>query len=397
MPAPPPPEKQREVVAFKCPNCGANQAYSAADQSLTCTACGYREVPQQVVVGKQAQQFEFKVETLQKSAQGWGIERKEMECKNCGAVMSIPPDTLTYTCPFCTSDYVVQRKAAQDVLRPTYLIPPKVADQAARDRVKEWLGSSWMTPRMLSSAAVLDRFKPVYLPYWTFDAHTAADWKAEVGHTHTVGSGKNRHTVTTWSWKSGHVELTIDDLLVPGTTRVSEIILSKMDNFSTSGLVQYDSAFLAGISALAYERGLDAAWDLGRQKMRERTKKACENDIHSSQVRNFSMQMNFNDESWRYVLLPVYATAYIFQEKTFQVLVNAQTGWVGGQRPVAWPIVGAAVAALEVLMIIAFIILHVLIGSAGKNTDLYLFLGAVGLGLGGAYYLLKTAAAMDDA
>lgn len=399
-PAPPDQQVQGEMVNFKCPNCGANQAYSAADQTLTCTACGYREVPKQEVVGKRAAEFEFKVETLQQSAQGWGVERKEMACQNCGAVLNLPPDMMTHDCPFCLSNFVVQQKAAQDVLRPTYLIPPKVADQAARERVKAWLGSSWMTPRTLSSGAVLDRFTPLYLPFWTFDARTAADWKAEVGHTYTTGSGKNRRTHTVWRWKNGHVDLTIDDLLVSGTKRVSEIILGKMDNFSTSDLVQYDPVFLAGISTLAYERDLQAAWEMGRQKMRDRTKDACYKQINSSKVRNFSMQMDFDDESWRYVLLPVYVSTYKFEDRTFQLLVNGQTGQVGGQRPVDWLKVGLAVAGIIILAILGMILAGTLLsGQTRDSGNVWLmatmFFGV--LGGTGAFMLLKTAAAMDDA
>jgi len=400
MPAPPAPDVRREVVDFKCPNCGANQAYSAADQSLTCTACGYREVPRQEVVGKKAAEFEFKVETLQQAAQGWGVERKELACQNCGAVLNLPPDMMTHVCPFCLSSFVVQQKAAQDVLRPTYLIPPKVADQAARDRVNVWLGSSWMTPRALSSAAVLDRFTSLYLPFWTFDARTAADWKAEVGHTVTTGTGKNRRTYTVWHWKSGHVDLTIDDLLVSGTARVSEVILGKMSNFSTAELVPYDSVFLAGISTLAYERNLEAAWEIGRSRMRGQTKDACYRQINSSKVRNFSMQMDFNDESWRYVLLPVYVSTYKYQDRTFQVLVNGLTGKVGGQRPVDWFKVGLAVAGIILAAILGMILTGTLF--SGQTTDsgsvwlmATVFFGI--LGGAGAFMLLKTAAAMDDA
>jgi hypothetical protein len=257
-----------------------------------------------------------------------------------------------------------------------------------------------MTPRALSSGAVLDRFTALYLPFWTFDARTAADWKAEVGHTVTTGTGKNRRTYTVWHWKNGHVNLTIDDLLVSGTKRVSEIILGKMANFSTSELVGYDPVFLAGISTLAYERNLEAAWEIGRERMRGQTKDACYRDINSSKVRNFSMQMDFNDESWRYVLLPVYVSTYKFEDKTFQVLVNGQTGKVGGQRPVDWVKVGAAVAGIIILAIIGMILTGTLFsGQAQDGGNVWLIATIVFGVLGGigAFMLLKTAAAMDDA
>jgi hypothetical protein len=58
------------------------------------------------------------------------------------------------------------------------------------------------------------------------------------------------------------------------------------------------------------------------------------------------MNLDFNDESWRYILLPVYLNTYHFENKTFQMMVNGQTGAISGQRPVDWNKVWLAIAAL---------------------------------------------------
>jgi UPF0716 family protein affecting phage T7 exclusion len=80
--------------------------------------------------------------------------------------------------------------------------------------------------------------------------------------------------------------------------------------------------------------------------MRERARKECYDDIRSAHVRNFSMQADFSDETWRYVLLPVYLTSYRYREKVLQVMVNGQTGKVDGQKPVDWTKIWLAIAAL---------------------------------------------------
>jgi hypothetical protein len=58
------------------------------------------------------------------------------------------------------------------------------------------------------------------------------------------------------------------------------------------------------------------------------------------------MSADFSDEAWRYILLPVYVAAYLFEDKTYQVMVNGQTGTVAGQKPVAWWKVWLAVGLL---------------------------------------------------
>ena len=381
MPAPPDVSPQQEVVDFKCPQCGATTAYSTADHALTCTHCGYYEAPQKVVVGKQAEEFEFTVETMERAAQGWGAERKELACQNCGAMTTIPVESLTATCPFCGSNKVIQRQAPQDVLRPRYLIPFRLEQAALDGIVRSWLGSSWMTPSALRNASTLANFNGLYLPFWTFEATTSADWKAEVGHQKSEryfenGEWKER-IVTVWRWESGNAQLGIEDLLVEGTGKLSTVLLGRVKDFDLNGLVPYEPKYLAGLQAQAYDVPLEKAWDIGRQQMRERTRAACLDQASTSQVRNFSMNMDFAHETWRYILAPVYINTYQYDGKPFQVMVNGQTGSIGGQRPVDWNKVWLAIAAI--------LSPGVLLGLIGLIT---IPLGGLGVGIGGIGFVL---------
>lgn len=346
----PPHEKHQQVVEFRCPQCDASKAYSTDDGGLTCTFCGYFEAPKAEVVGKGAQEFEFTVETMARVAQGWGMERKEMVCNRCNARTTIAADMLTHRCPFCHSNQVVQMKAPQDVLRPRFLLPFQVDTTAVRAQTGAWLGSSWMLPSDLQRLAQSTEFTPIYIPAWTFDAQTQADWRAEVAHTRTrtVGHGKNRRTetVTEWRWESGQARLTFDDLLVNGASHLSPVLLNRVRRFDLQELVAYDPALLAGVQAQAYDVTLDAAWEKARQQMRAKTKSACQSQATSQRMRNFSMNLDFSHESWRYLLLPFYIAVYQYEQKPFQILVNGQTGAVAGQRPVAWRKVTLVLAAL---------------------------------------------------
>jgi predicted RNA-binding Zn-ribbon protein involved in translation (DUF1610 family)/ribosomal protein S27AE len=380
-PAPPETGSQQEVVEFKCPQCGATTAFSATDGGLTCTHCGYYEAPQKPIVGKGAEQFEFTTDTMQRAAQGWGEERKDMLCQSCGAQTSVPAESLTQTCPFCGSNQVIQRQAAQDILRPRFLIPFKIEASACSEIARTWLGSSWMTPASLRQAASLAAFTGVYLPYWTFDALTRADWKAEVGHQETEryyenGEWKTR-TRTVWRWESGHAQLQIDDLLVPGAARLSHKLLSGLQDFDMTSLAPYEPKYLAGFQAQSYDIPLEQAWETGRQLMREQTRLACLSQASTPQVRNFSMKLDFGDESWRYILLPVYLAAYTYESKIFQVMVNGQTGGISGQRPVDWNKIWMVMAAL--------LVPGLFLGLIGLVT---IPLGGVGVVIGGLGFIL---------
>ena len=350
IPTPPLEEAHREIVDFKCPQCGATTAYSVADGGLTCTYCGYYEPSKKDIVGKGAEEFEFKVETMERAVRGWGQARKELQCQNCGAATSLPPEMLTYTCLFCGSNKVIQREAPQDVLRPRFLVPFKIEPNGCQKIGRAWLRTSWMTPASLRRLAQFGGFSPIYLPFWTFDAYTRADWRAEIAHTkteryHSGGKWKTR-TVTKWKWESGHAELDIDDLLIEGTSRLSDILLDRIRDHDLSHLVPFEPEYLAGLQAQAYEISLDKAWEAARKKMREMTKHACRGQASGPRIRNLCMTIDFEKETWRYILLPIYVATYRFENRTFQVLVNGQTGTIAGQRPVSWFKVGLASAAV---------------------------------------------------
>ena len=155
-------------------------------------------------------------------------------------------------------------------------------------------------------------------------------------------------TVIDWRWRNGHTSINVTDLLIAGNQHISRLILERLYPFSLNDLVVYTPDFLAGWQALAYDVTLPDAWEQGKAVMREKAKKACYANIDSSHVRNFSMTADFSDETWRYILLPVYLAAYKFEDKVFQVMVNGQTGSVAGQKPVAWWKIWAAIAALLV-------------------------------------------------
>lgn len=393
-------ENHPEVMDFKCPKCGATTAYSVDAASVHCNHCGYDEAPQKKVLGKGAEQFEFKIETMARSQQGWGEERKEMACQRCGALVSVPPDTLSYSCPFCGSNKVLYRAPLQDVLRPRYLVPFRIDPAACQNTTQQWLGSSWMTPAELRNLARINKFTPIYIPYWTFDAQAKASWKAQVGkevhEQYTVNGERHTRTRIVWRWESGVVEKIFDDLLVPGTVRLNLGALSKIDFYNMSELVLYEPRFLAGMQAQAYDLPLEQAWEAGRKIMRDQTRRVCLDRASSSYVRDFSMSLDFCEESWRYILVPVYTSVYNFQDKTYQIILNGQNGNIAGPRPVDWNKVWLAIAALLApgtllgfLGLLTLILqIGVLIGALG------LFLLVIGLVI--SFFIFRQAQEMEN-
>jgi len=402
-PAPEDTGPQQAVVSFNCPRCDGTTAYSAANGGLTCSFCGYYEPPKKPVVGKGAEEFEFTVETVERAAHGWGVERTDLHCQRCGAHTIISPDTLTYTCPFCGSNNVIQQKANQDALRPRFLIPFKLEAEACNKIAREWLGSSWMTPGSMRRLARIADFSPIFIPFWTFDSGAYATWKAEVGHTKSSRHYNSRTkswtttTKTVWRWESGNVKQFFDDMLISGTTRLSQRLLGQIQQYDLKDLLEYEPKFLAGQHAQAYDLPLDMAWKKARDAMREQTRLACRKQASTNKIRNFSMTLDFSDESWRYILLPVYIAVYHYQGTQYQVMVNGQNGRISGQRPADWIKIWLVVLAIMSPAFIAGLagILLMLSGRDGFPVLMIAFVLAM-LGIVLSFHLVRQAMELDD-
>lgn len=401
-PAPEDKSPHQPLVEFKCPQCGGTTYFDIEEKALVCKYCGYKAPGQEQVVGKSAAELEFTMDALEQTHHGWGNQRKELVCHHCGAIISLPMESISHTCPFCASNEVIQRLDQQESLRPKFLIPFTLVPENCQKLAQQWLSSNWMTPSGLNQAAKLQRFTSIYLPFWTFDALNSADWKAEVGHSQTQryyenGEWKQR-TIIVWRLESGQVRLNVDDLLIPGSAQVSYRIVKRINGFDLNALVPYDVKYLAGIQAQAYTLNLEKAWELARQEMRESIRQACIADASTQRIRNFQMTLDFADESWRYILLPFYVSAYSYQGKVYQVMVNGQSGTIAGQRPVDWTkfwLVMGAILAPGVLVGLLGLVTIPLAGFGSILTVIGFILFLIGLVL--VYIFFNQAQKMDDA
>jgi hypothetical protein len=132
--------------------------------------------------------------------------------------------------------------------------------------------------------------------------------------------------------------------------------------------------------------------------MRERMRQACIDQASTSRVRNFSMSLDFSEESWRYILLPLYLATYDYDGEKYQVMINGQTGAITGQSPVDWPRVWLVIAALVSpgLIVGLFGLVTLVLGGIGIAIAGFGFvLFVIGLVIAG--FILSKAMKLDDA
>jgi hypothetical protein len=230
----------------------------------------------------------------------------------------------------------------------------KISETQVRELIRSWYGNLWFAPNALSSKALTDTVKGIYLPYWTFDANTDAVWTAESGYYYTTYVGKKPVVQIRWQRSDGELSHFFDDHLVPASKGVNEKWLRGVEPFPTGALIPYDPGYLAGWTVERYQIDLIAAANLSRQQMESELRSLCGAQVPGNTYRNLQVQATFSDQRFKHILVPAWLLTYNYGDQNYQVVVNGITGKIAGGRPWSWiKIALLAVAILIVLIIVA--------------------------------------------
>lgn len=322
----------------KCPNCGATVKYDPALGKLHCEFCGYTcELPKPDSENAVSEiDFESAINT---ESCEWGVEKKQVECKNCGAVSIYDALETAAICPFCGSTQVMPA-ATEKTIAPGGVCPFTVTKETAGQKFTKWLKGKWFTPRKAKLSANPQAFKGIYLPYWTYDAQTTNNFSASAGYDHKVRKKDGTYeTKTTWRNVYGVYQEFIDDETVMASKRHENTGVKECEPFQLSKLIPYDPRALAGFVAERYSIGLKEGWVIAqssiRSKLRSNINDYVKHHWSCDRVSNIRFSTIYSNITYKYILVPVWVSSFKYKEKSYQFTVNGQTGKVGGKAPVS--------------------------------------------------------------
>jgi predicted RNA-binding Zn-ribbon protein involved in translation (DUF1610 family) len=342
---------------FPCASCGAALEFDPRSAGLTCPYCGRQEtIPQsaeQVVEKSYEEYLQPRPDQLAPLAEG----ALEVVCDGCGATVTFKPPDVSAVCPFCGRQRVSQAKSADPTVAPQGVLPFALTKEQARESVKRWLASLWFAPNALKALARQEGIAGVYLPFWTFDAHTKTFYTGQRGTYEYDNQGRRKDT--SWQRVTGDVSLWHDDVTVAATESVPAPRLEALEPWDYARLVAYDPAYLAGFSAQRYQVSLAAGFEHAKEMMARAVRQAIKKDIGGDDQRIDSATTSYTGVTFKHLLLPVYAGAYSFRAKVYQIVVNARSGEVQGERPYSpWKIAAAVLVALFFLYVVYLIQTH---------------------------------------
>lgn len=343
-----------------CPGCSASIEYNPAVGKMKCPYCDYEtDIPvAENEEEKTAEEMAFD-KAEDRGSTEWGLATKTIICHECGAETIYDALQVADSCPYCNSHQVMEANDV-DTLAPNGVCPFEVTHKQAADNFHKWVKGKWFMPTAAKKSAKPERFEGLYLPYWTFDTKTSSNYSAEYGIKRKVkGKDGKEETVIDWYAVKGFYQHFIDDHLIIATKRYKSHLLKQIEPFSLKNNKVYRPEYLSGYAAERYSVGLDEGWKQAQDEiqsmLRNEIRSKILKDKGADDVRNLKISTVHDEVTYKYLTLPIWISSFKYNDRTYNFMVNGQTGKVGGESPVS--ALKVTTLILAIFAVIAMIIL----------------------------------------
>lgn len=349
-------------VQFPCENCGSTQAYAPGSDRLTCESCGHvnRVNPYRVSIHERDFHRGLDLDVLEHAEQTAERETQStVKCGACAAEFDFAAFEHAGECPYCASNIVLDAGRHRR-LKPQALIPFAIDHKQANAAFTEWVEGLWFAPGALSSRARRsERLKGVYVPHWTYDSFTRSQYSGMRGVNYVVPENytvmENGRSVTRtrmvtkirWTPVRGRVSRSFDDLVVVASQTLPYRMAQALRPWPLLELKTYQPEYLSGFRSEIYQLGLREGYARACDQMAPVIRRDVRRDIGGDHQQITHLNTQYDNMTFKLLLLPVWIASFKFNRKTYRFLVNAVTGRVAGERPysitkIALAIVGAA-------------------------------------------------------
>lgn len=358
MPHPHPPPagapSDGALQRFPCPKCGSEMRYAPDRRRLLCAHCGHSAAVIPAPTGPWADsaaavvELDYQAAIAAHSADPDMEETRVLPCGSCGAEITFEPDIHAKQCPYCASP-IVTGTGLHRHIKPKGLIPFRLTEAQAHDAMRHWMGRLWFAPSGLKThAGRARRMDGIYVPFWTYDADTAAQYHGQRGDIHFVTrhgrGGKPRlEQRVRWRRATGRVSRAFDDILVLASRALPKGLTDGLGPWDLTKIAPYQAAFLSGFRAEGYQLGLEDGFEVAKAIIFTQIQDDIRRDIGGDLQRIDKITLRIDDVRFKHILLPIWVAAYRYRGQAYRFVVNGQTGRVQGERPWSWIKLGLAV------------------------------------------------------
>jgi len=356
-------ESSQAARSFPCTNCGADLTFAPGTDALACPYCGTQNAIEAPDVDIKERDFRAHLQATEDAQEVYEVQT--VQCDQCGAASTMEDNVTSDLCPFCGSALVLSTDT-QRLIKPQALLPFEIDRSEARAAFEDWLGRLWFAPNDLQTYARQEgTLAGLYLPYWTYDAEATTRYRGQRGeyyyetetYTDSDGNTKTRRVRRTrWYPARGTVHNAFDDVLVVASNSLPRSYVRALEPWDLGALRPYDAAYLSGFRTESYRLDVETGFGVATERMQPTIDRSIRRDIGGDTQRISAKDTDYDDISFKHILLPVWLSAYRYRDDVYRIFVNARTGEVQGERPWSWIKITLAVLAALIVAGIVYVL-----------------------------------------
>lgn len=325
-----------------CPGCAGPLEFEPKIGKLYCPHCGDagEEITADGIVRNE--DFAKMLQSLEDNAET--DEQLMVGCSGCGAEITLDANVVAGHCPYCASPVVASSHSTRRI-RPAALLPFKLTRDEAVTLYNKWLSSRWFIPGSVKREAKLAPPTGIYLPHWLYNTIAVTQYAGARGEYYyvtvnytTTENGKivqktREERRTRWYPTAGEVNSLFQNLLVTATTSLPEKQVEALTPWDLPALQPYSADYIRGFREESYSVSLSDGFASAEKKIKSSIDHTIRLHIGGDTQQVYSAQTQYRDMTFKHVLLPVWGGAFRYREKSYPIIINAQTGEVQGKRP----------------------------------------------------------------
>ena len=326
---------------LECPCCGGTLQFDSHSQDIVCPYCDshfsvddLKAYTDDLATDKE-EDTSWDESTVQAYTNQEMKGMKIYSCQSCGGEIIVEETTTSTSCPYCGNNLLVSKQLSGD-LKPNLVIPFKNDKENVLTSLKSFFKKKPLLPRTFSRDNVVEEVKPLYVPFWLFDADVEGKvrFKGEITKRWS-DANYNYKEVKFYSLVRGG-DIAFDHVPVDGSQKMEDQLMESIEPYNFEDAVDFNAGYLAGYAADRYDVDKDVTFNRATERFRDGTIQAFRGDIRGYEnVTVDDSNIQLSNTKTTYALYPVWILNTKWKDKNYRFAVNGQTSKVAGDLPIS--------------------------------------------------------------
>ena len=326
---------------LECPCCGGTLQFDSHSQDIVCPYCDSHFSVDDLkaytddLASDKEEDTSWDESTVQAYTNQEMKGMKIYSCQSCGGEIIVDETTTSTSCPYCGNNLLVSKQLSGD-LKPNLVIPFKNDKENVLTSLKSFFKKKPLLPRTFSRDNVVEEVRPLYVPFWLFDADVEGKvrFKGEITKRWSDANYDYKE-VKYYSLVRGG-DIAFDHVPVDGSQKMEDRLMESIEPYNFEEAVDFNAGYLAGYAADRYDVDKDVTFNRATERFRDGTIQAFRSDIRGYEnVTLDDSNIQLSNTKTTYALYPVWILNTKWKDKNYRFAVNGQTSKVAGDLPVS--------------------------------------------------------------